>query len=119
MASTMFERYGGFASISRVVSAFYDTVLDSPVLSPYFEGIDMKQQIDHQTKFFSALMGGPASYTHEDLERKHAHLKIDEAAFNELAEVIRDTLEDFEFEESDINTILAEITSRKRYVVTR
>lgn len=63
MAETMFERLGGFAKVSRIVSAFYDSVLESPILAPYFNGIDMKKQIDHQTKFFSALMGGPTGST--------------------------------------------------------
>ncbi len=119
MAETMFERLGGFAKVSHVVSAFYDNVLESPVLAPYFDGIDMKKQIDHQTKFFSALMGGPASYTDEELERKHARLNITEAAFDELAAVLRETLEDCGLEDSDINGILAEITNRKRFVVTK
>jgi len=52
--------------------SFYDKILDSPVTSPYFSGIDMKRLIDHQTKFFAALMGGPASYTNDHLERVHA-----------------------------------------------
>ncbi len=113
MAETMFERLGGFAKVSRIVSAFYDGVLDSPVLDPYFSGIDMKKQIDHQTKFFSALMGGPASYTDEELERKHARLNITEEAFGELGLILRETLEDAGMDDSDIGVMLAEITSRK------
>jgi hemoglobin len=82
MAASMFERYGGFASVSRIVSEFYDKILDSPVTSPYFENTDMKTQIDHQTKFIASLMGGPASYSNGQLERVHIPLKIDQAAFN-------------------------------------
>ena len=57
MASTMFERYGGFASVSKIVSEFYDKVLDSPSLSPFFDGIPMKRLVDHQTKFIAQVMG--------------------------------------------------------------
>lgn len=117
MASTMFERYGGFAKVSRVVSAFYDKVLDSPILSPYFEHTDMRTQIDHQTKFVSALMGGPASYTDEELERKHAHLSVDERSFKEMMELLIETLEDFDFESDDIAAIRGEFSNRKRYIV--
>lgn len=31
MAATMFERYGGFVTVRKVVSDFYDRVLESPV----------------------------------------------------------------------------------------
>ena len=58
MPQTMFERYGGFATISQVVGSFYDKVLDSPITSPYFADVDMRGLIDHQTKFFAFLMGG-------------------------------------------------------------
>jgi hypothetical protein len=80
MRQSLFERYGGFAKISKSVMSFYDKLLSSPMLSPYFAKTDMKRLIDHQTKFVSSLMGGPASYTSEHLERVHAHLNITEEA---------------------------------------
>jgi hemoglobin len=116
---TMFERYGGFAKVSRVVSSFYDRVLDSPLVSPYFTGIDMRRQIDHQTKFIASLMGGPASYTREHLERVHARLAITDEAFDELTQLLRETLEDFDFDESDIASIYADVVAYRSIVVTR
>ena len=118
MASTIFERYGGFASVSRIVSAFYDKALDSPVLSPYFEGIDMRRLIDHQTKFIASLMGGPASYSDIELERLHAHLNISEAAFNEMVALLTETLEDFDVENQDVVEVARAITDRKRLIVS-
>lgn len=116
---TIFERYGGFAKVSRIVSAFYDQVLDSPLLAPYFAGVDMRRQIDHQTKFFAHLMGGPASYTSEHLARVHARLHIDDEAFDELVDLLRDTLEDFDFDESDIASVYGELVSYRSVIVTR
>jgi hemoglobin len=116
---TIFERYGGFAKVSRIVSAFYDQVLDSPLLAPYFAGVDMRRQIDHQTKFFAHLMGGPASFTSEHLARVHARLNIDDESFDELVEVLRDTLEDYGFDESDIATIYGQVVSYRSVIVTR
>lgn len=119
MSTSLFERVGGFAKVSRIVSAFYDKVLDSPILSPYFENTDMKTQIDHQTKFVASLMGGPASYSDEALERVHQPLKIDQAAFQEMVMLLQETLEDFELDDSDINAISNEILRRERFVITR
>jgi hemoglobin len=51
MAQTMYERYGGFPKIRRVVSDFYDRVLEEPELQRHFEGVDMRRLVDHQTKF--------------------------------------------------------------------
>lgn len=119
MARTVFERYGGFAQISRVVMAFYDKIVASPLTSPYFIDIDMRRLIDHQTRFIATVMGGPASYTNDHIERVHARLGITEAAFLEMVELLRETLEDFDFAEEDIQAVVDEIMSRKNHVVTR
>jgi hemoglobin len=116
---TIFERYGGFTRISRVVMGFYDKMLDSPVCSPYFAHTDMKRLVDHQTKFIASLMGGPASYSNEQLERVHAHLGITEAAFLESVTLMQETLEDFNFDEADIDQVTDEMMSRKNFVVAK
>lgn len=118
MPTTMFERYGGFASVSKLVMAFYDKVLDSEILEPYFAGTDMRRLVDHQTKFISSLMGGPASYTDQKLREVHAHLGIDQAAFDEMAYLLRETLEDAGMADEDVASIIGEITKRKSLIVS-
>lgn len=117
MTDSIFNRYGGFAAISRIVSDFYDRVLDSDQLAPYFAQTDMATQIDHQTKFFASMMGGPASYSDEHLEAVHARLHISDEAFNELATILAETLEDHDFDDTDVGTVVGEVTRRKRLVV--
>jgi hemoglobin len=119
MARTIFERYGGFASISRVVMSFYDKMTSSPITKKYFENTNMKRLIDHQTKFIASMMGGPASYTNEHLERVHARLGITEDAFLETVDLLVETLEDFDFEDSDIRQVEGEMMRRKNHVVKK
>ncbi len=118
MAESIFNRYGGFASVSRVVSDFYGHARESTILSPYFEGVDMRRLIDHQTKFVAAMMGGPASFSDEHIQRVHVHLGIDEEAFQEMATLLRFTLEDHDFDETDIALVLGEVVARKQFVIT-
>ncbi|MEX2426473.1 MAG: group 1 truncated hemoglobin [Thermomicrobiaceae bacterium] len=119
MPRSIFDRYGGFAQVSRVVMAFYDKILDSPVTSPYFQNTNMRRLIDHQSRFVSSVMGGPASFSNDHLERVHARLGITEQAFLEMVDLLRETLEDFDFAEDDIQTVVDDIMSRKNFVVTR
>ena len=119
MRQTIFERCGGFASVSKVVISFYDKVLDSPVTSQYFSGVDMKRLIDHQTKFFAALMGGPVSYTNDHLEKVHKRLGITETAFMEALVLMKDTLEEFDFLDEDIQLVQDEMMHRKNYIVAK
>lgn len=116
MADTIFERYGGFAKVSRVVSSFYSTVLASN-LAPFFDGVDMPRLMDHQTKFMAALMGGPASFTNEHIQRVHVHLAIDDAAMDEMNLILREVLEDHDFDESDISTVVGAFESYRPLVV--
>ena len=119
VAQSMFERYGGFAKVSRVVSAFYGKVLESADLAPFFENTDMRVQIDHQTKFIASLMGGPASYSDAELQRIHARLNISDRDFREIVELLTETLEDFDFEPADIDAVREEMTRRKPLIVMR
>jgi hemoglobin len=119
MKRTIFERYGGFAKVSRVVMSFYDKILDSPITRPYFANTDMRRLIDHQTKFIATVMGGPASYTNDHLERQHARLKITEEAFLEAVALLRETLEDHGFEDEDVQYIKDDIMSRKNFIVAK
>lgn len=115
--ATMFERYGGFATVSRIVSAFYDDILDEPALARYFESTDMRRLIDHQTKFIASIMGGPASYSNEQLERIHAGMNIREEDYMLVVRILRETFEDFELDESDIAEIIKDVMDRKRFIV--
>lgn len=119
MSASLFEHYGGFAKISRVVSEFYDRMLESPNLAGYFKNTDMRRLVDHQTKFIASLMGGPAEYSNESLERSHARLNIDQASFDEMVNLLAETLEDFDFDDTDIKTLVAEMKSRTKFIVTR
>lgn len=117
MQRAIFQQLGGFAKVRLLVAEFYDRVLDSPTLAPYFEGIDMRRLIDHQTKFISSVMGGPASFTDEHLARAHKHLRVQADHFDEMGEVLQETLEDFEVDASLIERIMAQIVAVRHRIV--
>lgn len=118
MALTIYERVGGFASVRRVVSAFYDRALESELIAHHFEQIEMPRLIDHQTRFISFLMGGPASYTDEHIEHVHAKLGITLEEFDEMVELLTETLEDFDYGSEDVARIGQELRKREPVIVT-
>ncbi len=115
---SIFERVGGMRIVSRMISTFYDRVLDTPQLIHYFDGVDMRRLVDHQTKFFAAVMGGPASFTDEHLAKVHAHLGIDGSSFEEAVLILRDTMEDHGMGETDIGEVMSQVRARKQFIVT-
>jgi hemoglobin len=118
VTQTIFERSGGFATVRKVVSTFYDYVLEDEVMAPYFTGVDMRRQIDHQSKFISAVMGGPGSYTDDHLQRVHARLGITHDAFKVMASLLREAMEDHGMASADVDTVMHEIAVREHLVVT-
>lgn len=117
MATTLFDKYGGFASVSKVVMSFYDKVLESDIIGPYFDEVDMRRLIDHQTKFIASVMGGPASFSDDMLARVHARFAIDRPAFDEMARLLRATLEEYEVQADDVETIMGQIEAKAHYVI--
>lgn len=93
-------------------------MLDSPVLSHHFERVDMKRLLDHQARFISSITGGPASYTDEHLRRVHERLGITAPEFREMLVLLTETLEDFDFEQADIDFVARELRRRQGVIVT-
>jgi hemoglobin len=119
MASeTLFEKYGGFASVFPIVNAFYDSVLDSEIVSYMFDDVDMEKLIEHQTIFISELMGGPGNYDDRQLIAAHRNLNINEEEWDEVVTILVTTLQDFSVDEADINALAEKIVLKKPMIVT-
>lgn len=117
MAHSLFEKYGGFSTVSRIVLDLYDRLLDDDEVGPFFDDIDMSRIVDHQTKFVSSLMGGPASYTDDQIRKMHARLAIRDAHFDRLATLLRETLADHGLSEADAESVVASFQARRGLVV--
>lgn len=113
----LYQKYGGFSSINKLVMAFYNRLLDSDEVGPYFEDVDMSRLIDHQTKFMAMLLGGPASFTDEQLRNAHSSIGITHTHFDELKVILFDTLCEHGIETHDADTVLKAIESRRVLIV--
>ena len=117
MVRTVYEKYGGFSQVSRLVMDFYNRLLDDDDLGPYFEDVDMGRIVDHQTKFIATLLGGPASYTDDQIRAVHRHLAIRPDHFDTLKEVLAETLADHGMAPDDIAHVVDEFERRRPLVV--
>lgn len=115
---SVYDRYGGFAGVHRVVADFYDRILDSDRLAPFFEGIDLTRLVDHQTQFVTSLLGGPATIPDARLRAAHAAHAIDDADFDEMARIFAETLADHDFDARDIAAVLSAVETRRGLIVT-
>ena len=116
MATSLFEKYGGFSTIHSIVIEFYNSVLDSDVVGPFFDETDMDSLIDHQTKFISFRLGGPVSYPEAKLKAAHANLEIQAEHFETIKSLLGETLAAFSVEQPDIDAVLEKIETYRSVI---
>ena len=68
---SLFDDIGGSAAIGAALDAFYARVGDDPVVSPYFEDVNMAGLKAHVGSFFAMALGGPSDYHGRDLRTAH------------------------------------------------
>ena len=118
MARSLFEKYGGFKTVSKIVMDFYEMALDSDQIGDYFENIDMGRLIDHQTKFVSSLLGGPASFSDDRLRQVHLSLGISHPDFDEMVSLLCEALADHGMEPADVATVRSAVEAKRAIIVT-
>ena len=119
MPNSTFEKYGGFAAVSRVVMTFYELVLDSEEVGHHFDDIDMPRLIDHQTKFISSLMGGPMAMTDDRLRAVHQNVPITDADFDEIGRLLGQAMGEHGMSETDVSQVLAAVEGKRSLIVNR
>ena len=119
MEKSLFDKYGGFSTVSKIVLALYDRLLDDDDVGPFFDDVDLPKLIDHQTKFVSSLMGGPASFSDDHIERAHRHLIVEHHHFDKLKQIVAGTLADFDVETPDIEIILEAFEQRRPLLIEK
>jgi hemoglobin len=115
--TTIFDKYGGISTFNRLTAIFYQKLLDSPQVSHYFEGINMKLLAEHQSNFLASAMGGPNIYEGRDIKAAHANLNITNEDFAEVILVLEETLEQMNVDSDDIITIVKTVVPFKRDIV--
>ena len=101
----------------KLVSSFYDRVLDEDELAAFFENTDMAKLIDHQTKFWAMLLGGPVSYTEDQLRKIHTGMKIEDRHFELIVELVGETLEDHDVDEGAVADVTAKLRAYHSVIV--
>ena len=114
---SIFTKYGGLSALRAVVFDFYDRVLDSDIVGPFFEDVDLSKLVDHQTKFFASILGGPVNFAEQRLAMAHAHLNVTHAQFDEVAAILRATLTDAGFSADDLSSTIAAVEARRSIIV--
>ena len=117
MSKSLYDQLGGFSAVRKLVSDFYNRVLEEEDLVPFFKDTNMANLIDHQTKFWTTLLGGPASYTEEQLRKIHVSMGIKDSHFDLIVDLVVETLEDHDLDPQHVSDIAEQLRAYRSSVV--
>ncbi|MES3162380.1 MAG: group 1 truncated hemoglobin [Halorubrum sp.] len=103
---TLYERLGGEPAVGAVVNEFYDRILADDRVAHFFEDVDMAAQRSHQTKFLSAVTGGPMQYEGAEMGDAHEGLGIDDEEFDIVATHLDAALREFDIDSEDREAVM-------------
>lgn len=117
MSLSIYDSLGGFTEVRKIIVEFYNKVLDDDTLSPIFKDVNMSRVIDHQTRFISMLLGGPESYTDEEIRAIHMRLGLDNRAFDSTKSHLSDTLFYYKLSNEHVDFVLGQFEKRRGLIV--
>jgi truncated hemoglobin YjbI len=133
MAPSLYEKYGGAATVAKVVDDAVVGLLADPVTAPFFAGLGQPgasspERVKSCLRLqFTALLGGPASYpgrndrgeTCVDMATAHRNLAITGPVFDRFITDLAGVLKADGVSDADIASIAPVLTGLKPQIVTR
>jgi hemoglobin len=115
--TSLYERVGGAATVTRLVDEFYARVLTDPDLAPTFARTSMAKLTRMQREFFTTALGGPETYSGLSLREAHQGHGITERQFARFAEHLLATLHDVLTDPDDVDAAMSRLTQHADDVV--
>lgn len=115
---TLYEKYGGNATVSRLVADFYREVLARPHLKAYFAGVPLPRLIQHQVRFISHVLGQtPSAYNGRTMALAHGAVQISAQDFAEVGQILAETLKKAGMEADDLRKVMADVAALEPAIV--
>lgn len=130
---SLYDKYGGAATVRKLVDDAVTGVLADPTQAPFFAnlgqpGNDSPERLKSCLRLqFTALLGGPATYpgrndqgdTCRDMGPTHAALGISGSVFDRFLTDLAGVLKADGVSDADISTVASALTGLKTSIVTR
>lgn len=121
---SLYDRLGGLAAISVVVSDFIDELVpdeqlnQNPAIAEARERVPAPYLKYHVTAMVCQATGGPCTYQGRPMGDSHAHLNITEGEWDRMVEIFLEVLASHGVPEAETNELVAIVGSTKDAIVT-
>ncbi len=117
---TLYERLGGYDSISAVVNDLLPRVQADPQLARFWQhrsedGLKREKQL--LIDFLCSCAGGPLYYTGRDMKTSHKGMRISESDWSAFLGHLNATLQAFQVPQPERDEVVAFIQSTKADMV--
>ena len=118
----LYDELGGEAAVGLALDHFYPKVLANPVVSPFFEGVDMAKLKERALPFVTMALGGPNLYQGSGLREVHKHLLtrgLDDRAFDAFVGLFEDVLNELGVAKDKLDEVMALLQVARAEVLNR
>ena len=105
-SQTPFEELGGKFGIKQIVEAWFNKLLNDPLLKPIFRDIDIEKLIEKQTEFLSHELGNNEKIHIKDLKSAHAKYNLSDFHLDAFKKWIKATLEEQNIDDNLVRDVL-------------
>jgi len=120
MAVSLFDKYGGVPTVTRIVKDFHERLMRRPNLRRYFEEMDVDSMIQHHIAYVSYAMGKPnQDFTMKKIHDQHMQAGVTKASFNQVTEIFLSVLEDEGVTPEDMEEIEDTLKSVRGEIVSK
>ena len=122
-APSLYDRLGGLAPISVVVSDFIDALVPDDVLNanPAIDAARVRVPAPylkyHVTALVCGATGGPCEYHGREMKEAHAHLNITEGEWDRMVSIFKEVLQKHGVPETETQELLEIVGSTKADIV--
>ncbi len=120
---SLYDRLGGLAPISAVVSDFVDAMVPDSILNanPAIDAARKKVPPSylkyHVTSMVCQVTGGPCQYQGRGMKESHAHMYITELEWDRMVIIFKGILAKYKVPEKETQELLAIVGSTKADIV--
>lgn len=117
-AVTLFDKYGGVATVRELVREFHERVHAKPTLRRHFEGLEKDKVVKHQIDLITFAMGKPPpDLDVQGLAESHHRLDITPTAYEDTIGILRQVLLQAHVEGRDIALMLSRLDAHRHRIV--
>jgi hemoglobin len=117
-STTLFDKYGGVKLVVKILQDFQSEILQRPHLAHYFQGLDLARITEHSILYLSFALGKPAKvYMTREMHDLHSKFHIKGLHFDEISDVLKDTLLADGLSKDDVEIVMTHIDSVREVIV--